>query len=200
MTSEICGATAKSTGEPCQRPAGWGTDSSEGRCKFHGGGTPTKEENPDQGAPEANQNAQTHSLYSLPEHLKANFTEQQQDRYTAYFEALCTRYQQRHGQEPDAFAKDRISRTAIECVKERIADEYLSNHNNGNLLVDDYTIGFDQETMQEVTVAEPNKILGELTALKRETRLTLKDMGLLRDPESQKAEAAEKALSEILTE
>jgi len=39
-----------------------------------------------------------------------------------------------------------------------------------------------------------------LTALKRETRLTLKDMGLLHDPESQKAEATEHALAEILSE
>ena len=34
----ICGAKAKSTGLPCTREAGWGTDHvGEGRCKFHGG-------------------------------------------------------------------------------------------------------------------------------------------------------------------
>lgn len=37
MTHEKCGKTAKSTGEPCQRPAGWGTENTDGPCKFHGG-------------------------------------------------------------------------------------------------------------------------------------------------------------------
>lgn len=51
MTDDICGRTAKSTGEPCTRPAGWGTDNDDGACKFHGGASP--------GAPEGNDNAVT---------------------------------------------------------------------------------------------------------------------------------------------
>jgi len=41
--SDICGAQTRD-GSPCKRPAGWGTDSSEGRCKQHGGagGRPPK--------------------------------------------------------------------------------------------------------------------------------------------------------------
>ena len=38
MTDEdfdICGSTNTSTGEPCQRPAGWGTDRDYGPCKQH---------------------------------------------------------------------------------------------------------------------------------------------------------------------
>lgn len=36
----ICGATKKN-GEPCRRPAGWGTDHvGDGTCKLHGGSTP----------------------------------------------------------------------------------------------------------------------------------------------------------------
>lgn len=39
----LCGAKAKSTGKPCRREAGWGTDHfGEGRCRFHGGATPIK--------------------------------------------------------------------------------------------------------------------------------------------------------------
>lgn len=46
----ICGATAKSTGEPCQLPAGFGTDHvGTGRCKYHGGANT--------GAPKKNKNA-----------------------------------------------------------------------------------------------------------------------------------------------
>lgn len=36
-----CGATAKSTGKTCVKPAGWGTDHpGTGNCKWHGGSTP----------------------------------------------------------------------------------------------------------------------------------------------------------------
>lgn len=38
----------------CDRTAGWGTDSEEGRCRTHGGNG---------GAPEGNQNAVTHGAY-----------------------------------------------------------------------------------------------------------------------------------------
>lgn len=39
----ICGARARSTGQPCQKPAGWGTDhTGEGRCKLHGGASPVR--------------------------------------------------------------------------------------------------------------------------------------------------------------
>lgn len=140
--------------------------------------------------PEGNQNAQKHGLYSVPEYLKEHFTEEQENRYTAYFEALCTRYERRLGEEPDAFAKDRLSRVAIECVKERIADEWLSEQadETGNLLIESFVIGQD-DNGRPISVEQENQILKELTALKRETRLTLKDMGLLHDPESEKANA-----------
>jgi len=41
--SDICGAKTRD-GSPCERPAGWGTDSNGGRCKQHGGagGRPPK--------------------------------------------------------------------------------------------------------------------------------------------------------------
>jgi len=40
---KICGARKKSNGEPCQRPAGWGTDhAGVGKCKLHGGASVVK--------------------------------------------------------------------------------------------------------------------------------------------------------------
>jgi hypothetical protein len=40
--TDVCGANTKSK-QPCQRPAGWGTNHvGEGRCKLHGGATPIK--------------------------------------------------------------------------------------------------------------------------------------------------------------
>ena len=43
MSVSICGALSKGTGQPCQNVAGKGTDHfGEGRCRLHGGATPTK--------------------------------------------------------------------------------------------------------------------------------------------------------------
>jgi hypothetical protein len=140
-------------------------------------------------------NGTTHGLYAVPEYFKEHFSEEQEDRYTAYFEALCTRYERYHGHEPDEFAKDRLSRISIECVKERLADEYLSEQADGNLLVEQQIIGQDEEG-RPISVQQENKLLGALTDLKRETRLTLKDMGLLESPEQQNAEAT-KELAEV---
>lgn len=43
MIDNICKAKTKGTGEPCTRPAGWGTDHpGVGKCKLHGGATPIK--------------------------------------------------------------------------------------------------------------------------------------------------------------
>ena len=35
MTDDICGSTDTATGDPCKRPAGWGTDHDEGHCRTH---------------------------------------------------------------------------------------------------------------------------------------------------------------------
>jgi len=193
MSKEKCGATC-SDGSECQA---WAMDGSN-RCRHHGG----KSTGPktDEGKEKAKLNAVSHGLYTLPEHLRETFTEQQEDRYIAYFEALCSRYERLHMEEPDAFAKDRLSRVAIECVKERIADEWLSEQaeDTGNLLISSHIIGQTDDGMP-IEVEQENQILKELTALKRETRLTLKDMGLLKDPDSEKAEAT-RTLADVLSE
>ena len=200
---ETCGdfGGVRNNGSECGRPSGWGTDFDDGKCRECRGTKPDGTVPDDHGAPEGNQNATKHGLYALPEHLKAHFTETQEDRYTAYFEALCTRYSRIHGQDPDEFAKDRLSRIAIECVKERIADEWLAEQagDTGNLLIESFVLDVDEQG-NPVEVEQENTVLKELTALKRETRLTLKDMGLLMDPETQKAEAAERTINAILNE
>jgi len=46
MTDDTCGAENRA-GQPCGLPAGWGTDHvGEGRCKLHGGASPTGKDNP----------------------------------------------------------------------------------------------------------------------------------------------------------
>jgi len=189
MSKEKCGATC-SDGSECQNYPIQGRE----RCRHHGGkSTGPKTE---AGKDKSRMNAVSHGLYAVPDYLKPHLSEEQQDRYTAYFEALCSRYERLHSREPDDFAKDRLSRVAIECVKERIADEYLAQEAESSLLTQQQI-----EDTQEgiIQVERENHILKELTALKRETRLTLKDMGLLKDPESKQADATE-TLIEVLKE
>lgn len=172
--SEKCGATCRD-GSECEAYPVTGGD----RCRMHGG--------KGSGAPDKNQNARSHGLHSTPEYLLEDLDDSHLDTYHATFEALCTRYQEIHGSDPDFAAKKRLSRVAVEMVKEDLADEYLKQNASEHILVEDETIGYSEDdTPQEVTQA--NKLLPELTALKRETRLALKDMGLLNDPESQKAD------------
>lgn len=185
--SDRCPATNRN-GERCGHPQGWGTDTTTGPCKFHGG---------EAGAPEKNQNAATHHLHSTPEYLLEDVSDRHRDTYYALHEALCTRYERRHGIEPDYAARKRLSRVAVEMVKEDLADEYLRQQaHEGNPLI---------EEQEELTEAGPwqseevNKVLPILTQLKRETRLTLKDMGLLKDPDTQQADAT-RSLAQLLSE
>jgi hypothetical protein len=77
MTEDICGADNRA-GEPCKRPAGWGTDHvGEGRCKLHGGNA---------GAPEGNQNAAKHALNSDPHHYFKSLSSEER----AYIEKIAS--------------------------------------------------------------------------------------------------------------
>lgn len=185
--NEICGRTKRDgSGDACALPAGWGTDhQGEGACKLHGGcggdvGDPG-------GASEGNQNAQRHGLHATPEYLLEDLDEHHLDTYHALHESLCSRYERIHEREPDYAARKRLSRTAVEIVKEDLADEYLREQaHTDNPLVE------EQEQMTESgpwVSEETNKVLPVLAQLKRETRLTLKAMGLLQDPQSETADA-----------
>ncbi len=69
----ICGAKAKSTGEPCEKPAGWGTDhQGEGKCKYHGGAS--------KGAPKGNKNAVKHGIYE--KEIKKKMNEDEKEVYS----------------------------------------------------------------------------------------------------------------------
>jgi len=181
-----CPATNRN-GERCGHPEGWGTDNDSGPCKFHGGASPGGQEGNDGGAPEGNQNATRHGIHATPEYLADHLNESQRDQLTATFEALCTRYERRRGHDPDYAAKRRLRRVSIEILKEDLADEWLASEaaDSGSLLME------QRETDGGETYAVPNAVLEPLTALKRETRLTLKDMGLLDDPDTQQADALE---------
>lgn len=72
MAHDICGdygGRSKQSGEPCERPAGWGCgeETTEGRCKHHLGTSP------DGSSHEGNQHARTHGAFS--EHFRSDLTD-----------------------------------------------------------------------------------------------------------------------------
>lgn len=175
--SDRCPGTNRE-GEQCGHPEGWGTDNETGPCKFHGGASDNT----------GNQHARKHGLHSTPEYLLTDLSERHLDTYYATHEALCTRFEEVHNYEPDFAAKKRLSRLAVEIVKEDLVDEYLRDQADGHPLVETQEI-FDEGTGMVHEIEVPNKLLSQMTQLKRETRLTMKDLGLLNDPETQQAAA-----------
>lgn len=184
--NDRCPATNRN-GERCGHPTGWGTESDDGPCKFHGGAS--------SGAPDTNQNARRHGLHSVPEYLADHLDQQHEDSLIATHEGLCTRYERLHGHEPDFAAKKRLRRISIAIIKQDLADEWLATEatDSGHLLME------QRETEAGATYEVPNAVLEPMTALKRETRLSLKDMGLLKDPDSEQADAT-RTLAEVLDE
>jgi fermentation-respiration switch protein FrsA (DUF1100 family) len=79
MTDNVCGATKRDgSGDECQLPAGWGTDKTEGACKYHGGSG---------GAPEGNTNAVTVEAWA-EDFYDGFLTEAEQERVEKSAEIL----------------------------------------------------------------------------------------------------------------
>jgi len=199
MTDEnICGATAKSTGEPCQRPAGWGTGSSEGRCKFHGGSTPTKEENEDVGPPEGSVNAVTHSLHARKVNAvyQKVFSSEIQALVDSIYEDYLEDYRERHG-EPRTGDKAELFRIAVSYGKHVHSEEWAiekpEDLESGNALVDketSYKTTSEGEVVPETEYKQTVVAKGQ-QSLSQDRRMWLKDLGLLDSPEDRQADAVE---------
>lgn len=94
----ICGAKSKSTGKPCPRVAGWGTDhKGAGKCRSHGGSTPVK-----------------HGLYSriIPEEYREQYDALRLAPDTnslthelAYLRIVLMRLEKKHGTNADGTEK-----------------------------------------------------------------------------------------------
>ncbi|MFB9324254.1 hypothetical protein, partial [Cryptosporangium minutisporangium] len=190
---DICGATAKSTGEPCKRPAGWGTPNNSGRCKFHGGSTPSKDENPDVGPPEGARNGLTHGAYADKSHLYSQvFTDLEREIADDIFTDYVTRYKELHGDIPKGHEL-RLFKLSVNAVTEIRVENWATDRpetlNTGTPYVDEET---HKKTAQmpdgSTRVIEEKRYkkspaLAAKKTLSNENRQWLKDLGLLDDPE-----------------
>ena len=181
---DICGATAKSTGEPCKRPAGWGTPNDSGRCKFHGGSTPTKDENPDVGAPEGNTNSVSHGIYAeINKTYTTIFTDEERELTDGIFEDYYNQYVERHG-EPPLGHETKLFNISVNLAKEVHGDNWAAEKpdelHSGNALVDrEKTIKVaDGFTVDQIKYKK-TVVLAAQKTLSNDTRQWLKDLGLL---------------------
>lgn len=179
-----CQATAKSTGEQCGRAA----IGAHGKCDIHGGKSTG---GAGDGAPEDNTRAVTHGLYAETNRFYQDVLDDAtrqlvDDIFADYLEE----YEARHG-EPATGTEAELFRIAVSYGKHVHADNWAiekpDSLESGNATVDQethYTDGGQQYYRYKETVVAKGQ-----ARLSRDRRSWLKDLGLLDDPESQKADA-----------
>ena len=193
----VCGSAETESGDPCQRPAGWGTShNGEGRCRDH----------PGRGAPEGNDNAVgnkggpgaevTHGVYADVNKL---YDETFGDEMVALVDAMAAdlyeRFETLHGA-PTISQKSRMFEIAMNVAKGIYADNWAEDKPDAlkttSPLVDRETkpvpIG-DGMTTKQAKYKESVPV-GTQQRYRREDRQWLKSMGLLEnDPDSKTANA-----------
>jgi hypothetical protein len=195
--TETCGdhGGRRQDGAPCGHAAGWGTDFDTGKCRICRGTKPDGTVPDDHGAPTGNTNAVTHGAYAdansyYQDVLDEDLREFVDDVFADYFE----KYRELHGDPPLGIEAE-LFRVAVTHAKDigldRWADEKPDGLESGHPLVDEETelvpIG-DGMTETQRSYRE-SVVLRAQKRLSTDRRQWLKDLGLLEDPESQKADA-----------
>ncbi|WP_236608588.1 hypothetical protein [Salinarchaeum sp. Harcht-Bsk1] len=171
MTDEnTCGRSKRGgSGESCGLPAGWGTDHpGEGACKLHGGNA---------GAPEGNNNAETHALNADPYNYYSSLDREQKEFIHRVSSSIEDRIREDTGG-IDSLDEKLAMRIAIELHIVSKASDYVMN-----------VSGLTQVTSGEEGSREYQAaLLGEIRKRDRAIVQMLRDLGVLNDSESKKAE------------
>jgi len=176
MKDNICGAECRD-GTDCQR-----APMDNGRCYHHGGEST--------GAPEENQNAQTHALFSDRDGYYQNLPEEQQEWVFDFTNALLDRLRERQDTEPDMFDKEALKNIAIDYHKVAHANDYFKRE--GMTQISYKTAG--ESVVQEDQI---NVWAKEIRQHNESIYRRMKKHGLLDDPESQKADAIDNVTIEV---
>lgn len=153
------------------------------RCRHHGGKTPTKDENPNVGAPEGNKNAMSHGLRSDPVELLEHLRETDETSY-AWIQDKFESYLSVAPFERDSAYADQLLQI---CVREYSIWKASSIQVNDGILTKEKKVA--GEAVLEVNVENPaSKSLDrmERTVIKR-----LDKLGVMPSPEKQAAEGIE---------
>lgn len=153
----------------CNNKAGYKTDHvGEGRCTFHAGQA---------GAPAHNQNAQTHATTVDPHHYHESLPPEEKEFIEDTSAAILDRIRRRQGRDPD------------------LIDEILSRRVAINLHILSKASDYTRDELVQVIVhdgtshEETGALVEEVRRYSSNVISMLKQLGVLNDPESQKAEA-----------
>jgi len=182
----ICRSTDTVSGDPCQRTVNGG-----GRCFMHeDDGPPADHGAPqgngnalrnDGGPPPANGNAERHGLYAD----RSKYYQRLDDDAKAWVDALVEDWLADAPFGPDNLAGlEMLRKCAIDEHKRRRANELIDDQG----IVTENVVGWDDDGDPIVKVEE-NPANLPYSRLQRDTVKTLKELGVLNDPETQKAEA-----------
>jgi len=170
---DTCGRTKRDgSGESCGLPAGWGTDHpGEGPCKLHGGNA---------GAPEGNNNAETHALNADPYNYYSSLDPEQREFVHRTASTIEDRIRERSG-EVDSLDEKLAKRIAIELHIVSKATDYVMNVSGLTQTIEGENSSFERKAA----------LLGEIRKRDKAISQMLRDLGVLNNPESRKAEAIE---------
>lgn len=175
-----CRATRPRNGKPCTLPAGWGVEGkSEGRCKFHGGAGGSGGARDGAGAPETNDNAMTHGLYTAEDNYYQNLSNDEKEWVYDFSHDLLDRYRDAHGKEPDIADIKALKNIAIDFHRVAHANGWFSDH---GLVTVDYENTEDSEDIQRKTTTVP-VWAREIRQYNESIYRRMDTHGLLEDPE-----------------
>lgn len=185
--------------QPCGRPAGWGTDFDSGKCKHHRG------TNADGSSHEGNQNRTTHGAYADQSQLYSEvFTDAQRAIADDIYHDYHQRYLDKHGDIPTGHDL-RLFKLSVNAVTELRVENWSTQKpeklDSGTVMIDreERLKMSEQGAIKEIRYKKTPALAAKKT-LSNENRKWLKDLGLLDDPESQKAEALNESLATILSQ
>lgn len=174
----------KQTGEfqgYCRATPGRGTDHvGEGRCKHHGG---TNSGENGQGGTENNGNAETHGLTSDAEKWFARHREEVEDDVRLLVQSWMDRAPFGWDVHGNVWI---LVECAIDEVRMRQADDYVDDE---GIVVSHFDGVADDG--RDIIERKENPALLPKSRMKKDTMRTLKDLGILDDPDSQQAAATE---------
>ncbi|AXR78998.1 hypothetical protein [Natrarchaeobaculum sulfurireducens] len=191
----------------CRSTPGRGTDHvGEGRCKHHGGNAGSGGARAGAGAPAGNTNGTTHGGYTDEKSFYADVLDESlQALADEIFEDYLEEYERRHGREPPKGLEMELERLSISHVKDVVLDQWANDKpeslESGNPLVDRETERDFNPEDGSVTVEtyKESVVIQAQRKLSSDRRQWLKDLGLLDDPESQKADAMQDSLELTLS-
>lgn len=131
----------------------------------------------DGGAPEGNQNAQRHGLFSTCSGYYADLAEQEPDWIDSFTNSLLDRFRRYHDKEPDAFDRESLKHIAIDFHRIARANSWYADH------------GPIHDTGEGEADLKINEWTGEIRRYNESIYDRMQKHGLLDDPESQKAAA-----------